>query len=348
MGGTGAARAVLLVLDALGPEFVEPGGMPWLARIADRGAMAPLGGLAELVASTGPCHATLLTGAPLGAHGVLANRVFAPDGTVDSDPRVALPTILDRARDHGVPAAICVSDPDILSTVNARGADFAWPRTADRERICSPPPKYMPDDVTAEALQRAIMSGHRLIVGQLQAVDTAVHAHGIDAVETRAARKRIDDIVGALAAALERDWRDTLFMIVSDHRAENIVDRRPVRLAAEMAGMADVIEDGSAAVVRPREGKLAVVLERTCALEGVTGMSPLDNRHLVAWCEPGRAFGREGSVKMAACHGNLTTRPCVAVVAGGHPALESAAAEVLRAPPSQRLWPRLCADVLGV
>src|SRR5690242_5781553 len=88
-----AGRAVILVLDALGPEAVA--GMPQLVRLAERGAMAPLGGLAELVASTGPGHATLLTGQSLASHGVLANRIFDEDGAVDRDPRVRVPTLMD-------------------------------------------------------------------------------------------------------------------------------------------------------------------------------------------------------------------------------------------------------------
>src|SRR5262249_23493986 len=122
-------RAVILVLDALGPEFV--GTMPELARLAARGAIAPQGGLAELVASTGPCHATLPTGLPLAGHGVLANRIFGPDGAIDADPRVRAPTVIDRARAAGRRVAIAASDPDILVTINARGLDGAWPGEAD-------------------------------------------------------------------------------------------------------------------------------------------------------------------------------------------------------------------------
>src|SRR5262249_6537770 len=145
-------RVVILVLDALGPEFVDAGRMPWLARLADRGAAAPLGGLAELVASTGPCHATLLTGVPLACHGVLANRVFMPDGRIDADRRVKIPTMLDRARAAGRRTAIAASDPDILNTVNGHGADLAWPTISDADRFGSPRPKYLPDAATAQTL----------------------------------------------------------------------------------------------------------------------------------------------------------------------------------------------------
>ena len=209
-----AGRVVILVLDALGPEFVRPERMPWLWRLAERGAMAPLGGLAELVASTGPCHSTLLTGAPLAGHGVLANRVFAADGGVDRDPRVRVPTVLDRAKAAGRRTAVASSDPDILNTINGHSADSVWPRAADIDRHGSPPPKYLPDEDCAATLVEMVRAGHELIVGQLQGVDTAVHAYGIDAPETRAAHATVDEAVGALASALADGWEQTLVAIV--------------------------------------------------------------------------------------------------------------------------------------
>jgi len=348
MGSLHTGRVVILVLDALGPEFVDAGRMPWLSRLADRGAVAPLGGVAELVASTGPCHATLLTGVALAGHGVLANRVFAPDGGIDADPRVKIPTLLDRAKGVGRRTAIVASDPDILNTVNGHSADLAWPTALDLDRYGSPRPKYLPDTATAETLIAAVRSGHDLIVGQLQGVDTAVHRHGIDAPETRAVRAEIDDIVGALASALADGWSDTLFVVVSDHRAEDVANRNPVRLADALLDVADVLEDGSAALVRPHDGKLTAVLRDAVATDGVVGVCPIDEKHLVAWCEPGRVFGREREIIMAGCHGNLTTRPCVAVVAGGHPAVGGAAAAVRRAPPSLRLWAQVGAAALAI
>jgi predicted AlkP superfamily pyrophosphatase or phosphodiesterase len=348
MASSRAGRVVILVLDALGPEFVDAARMPWLSRLAERGAIAALGGIAELVASTGPNHATLLTGASLAAHGVLANRVFAPDGGIDADPRVRIPTLLDRAKAAGRRTAIAASDPDILNTVNGHLADLAWPPAADIDRHGTPRPKYLPDAATAETLIAAVRSGHDLIVGQLQGVDTAVHRYGIDAAETRAARAEIDDIVGAMTSALADLWSDTLLVIVSDHRAEDVADHEPVRLAAALAGLADVIEDGSAALVRPQAGKLAAVLARAIAAAGVAGACPLDGEHLAAWCEPGRVFGRERAITMAGCHGNLTTRPCVAVVAGGHPTVGTAAAAVRRAAPSLRLWAPIAATALAI
>ena len=109
--------------------------------------MAPLGGIAELVASTGPNHATLLTGAPLAGHGVLANRVFAPDGGIDADPRVRIPTLLDRAKAAGRRTVIAASDPDILNTVK---------RSRGRSRVADHRGNQSTRHAAAE-----IPSGHR-------------------------------------------------------------------------------------------------------------------------------------------------------------------------------------------
>src|SRR5262249_20911015 len=155
-----------------------------------------------------------------------------------------------------------------------RELDVSWPTAADI--AAHGHPKYLPDEETAERLLAAVGDGHELIIGHLQGVDTAVHAFGIDAPETWAARAVADDIAGAVADALAAAWQDTLLAVVSDHRAEDRVSREPVRLADALSGLADVLEDGSAALVRPHDGKLATVLERALAVPGVAGLSPLD------------------------------------------------------------------------
>src|SRR5262249_47779490 len=195
---------------------------------------------------------------------------------------------------------------DSLNTVNGHAAALAWPTTSDIDRFGSPRPKYLPDAATAQTLISALRSDYDLIVGQLQGVDTAVHKFGIDAPETRAVRSELDDIVGALTDALADGWHNTLFVVVSDHRAEDIASRDPVRWRGALPGRGAVIEDGSAALGRPHAKGLTAVLARAIATEGVAGICPLDETDLVAWCEPGRAFGRDREITMAGCHGNLT------------------------------------------
>jgi predicted AlkP superfamily pyrophosphatase or phosphodiesterase len=109
-------RVVLVVLDAFGPEFVSPDLTPAIVRLAKSGGIAPAGGLADMVASTGPGHATLLTGVPSTIHGVLANRLFDAQSNPTENVTVQVPTIIRRAKNAGHSTAIAVSDPDILNT----------------------------------------------------------------------------------------------------------------------------------------------------------------------------------------------------------------------------------------
>src|SRR5437588_2660433 len=68
-------RVVILVLDGFPPHCVSPDVTPTLLRLAEDGALAPEGGITDLVASTAPGHAALLTGTNHTRHGVLANRM---------------------------------------------------------------------------------------------------------------------------------------------------------------------------------------------------------------------------------------------------------------------------------
>jgi Type I phosphodiesterase / nucleotide pyrophosphatase len=340
-------RVVILVLDALGPEFVSSERTPNLVRLARAGGIAPAGGLADLVASTGPGHAALLTGEPSTVHGVLANRIVDEQGQPVTDVRVRVPTILRRARDAGCSTAIVAGDPDILNTVQGDEAHLAWPGPADLAARADSTSPYLPDIATLEAAFAAVRDGYDLVVVQFQDVDTIAHASGIESELSREAQTAADAAAGELAAALGRDWPRTLLVVVSDHRAESVVTTEPVRLAAALAGLADVAEDGSAALVRPT-GDIVDVLARARTCPGVGAITPLDERHLVAWGEPGRVFGHDRPVFTRAAHGNGTTRPCVAIVSGGHPVVASLAAQIRICPPPLTLWAHVAAEVLSI
>src|SRR4051812_35023410 len=146
-------RVVMLVLDALGPEFVTSERMPNLVALAGRGGIAPSGGVSDLVSSTGPGHATLLTGELATVHGVLANRVFAADGQVNESPRVSVPTLIARARQAGASTAVLASDPDVLVTIRGEEADLAWPSSTVVAASADPVTGYVSD---AETVQQSL------------------------------------------------------------------------------------------------------------------------------------------------------------------------------------------------
>jgi hypothetical protein len=347
MNSDPTGRVAIIVLDGFGPEFVSPERTPGILRAAQSGAIAPAGGLADLVASTGPGHATLLTGVPSPVHGVLANRLFDGRGFPTEDVSVRVPTIIHWAKAAGRSTAIAVSDPDILNTVHGKRADFSWPNPAELADGADQTTGYMPDYRTVDVVLDAVRDGYDLIIAQLQQTDTAAHASGIDSPFAREAHRAADHAVEQIAASLTRDWKRSLLIVVSDHRAENVVDTNPVRLAAALDGIAAVIEDGSAALVRPIVEDLGVVLAQARTCPGVAAILPLDGEHLVAWSEPGLVFGRDRPITTQASHGNGTTRPCLALVTGGHPLAAEVGARIRRTPPPLHLWAGIAAQVLN-
>lgn len=348
MSSNPAARVVMIVLDAFGPEFVSPDRTPAIMRLAESGAIAPAGGLADMVASTGPGHATFLTGVPSTVHGVLANRLFDARFMPTEDVVVRVPTIIRRTKKAGRSTAIAVSDPDILNTVQGKDADHCWPSEATVAGLADAKTGYMPDHLTVNIVLKAIQDGYDLIVAQLQQTDTAAHASGIDSQLARDSHRAADEAVGEIAEALGRDWERSLLVVVSDHRAENVVQSEPVRLAAALEGIASVIEDGSAALVRPTGHDLGALLAHARTCWGVAAITPLDDQHFVAWSEPGLVFGRERPITTQACHGNGTTRPSLALIAGGHPLVAEVGACMRRIPPPLKMWATVAARALEV
>jgi predicted AlkP superfamily pyrophosphatase or phosphodiesterase len=333
------ARVVLLVLDGCGPEFALAGDMPALADLAASGGLAPGGGLADLIASTGPSHATLLTGERPAVHGVLANRLYNQDDTIRHEVRARVPSILDLAREAGRSVTAAVSDPDILVTVNADATPWGWPDRAAIRAHADDASGYIADELTAQRIVEAFERGTDLIFGHLQDIDTAAHAAGLDSERSVAARRLAGRCVGEILAACRQDWRRTVLIVLSDHRMENVTSERPVALAAALGADARVMEDGSAALVEPREpGVAAAVCARALDVPGVAGAARLTKQHFAVWAAPGLVFGRGGPIRTRASHGNVTTRPCLAVVGGGHPSVFPLARRLRRTPPPLHIW----------
>jgi hypothetical protein len=181
---------------------------------------------------------------------------------------------------------------------------------------------------------------------QLQAIDTALHRHGIDDERTRAEHRAADAAVGTLLQALQSEWQRTLCIVVSDHRAENVTDPEPVRLADALDGCAMVIEDGSAALMRCAPEALATALAAARACSGVEAAIPVDAEQAIVWATPGRAFGRR-EITYRAVHGNGTTRPGVAIVAGGHADVPGVANHVRQSVPHLASWATVALEVLA-
>lgn len=337
---------VVCVLDAVGPEYLRSGALPRLDALAREGAAAEAGGLSGLVASTAPGHADLIAGRPAREHGVLANRLWGANGEITDRLQVAGPTLLSHCTEAGFRAAVLTGDPDVLFTVRANEAAYAWPSEDLKTSLADPATGYLPDGLVLERALVAIEAAYDVIIMQLQEPDTAAHAVGLDGELSHAARASCDQAVATIARALRAKWDDTILCVLSDHRAEEVLSREPVRLAACLEGLADVIEDGSAAIVRPYQWTLDRVLEAAHHIDGMAGFVSIGAGLLVGSAEPGRVFGRDGPITTRAAHGNITTRPTLAVVAGGHPAVVRIGDRIRSGPPPLTYWANAIWEVL--
>ena len=68
----------------------------------------------------------------------------------------------------------------------------------------------------------------------------------------------------------------------------------------------------------------------------------------LVWTEPGRAFGFTGSPTRLGTHGGPRTCAQVAVVTGGHAAVEVLARTLERAPVDATDWAPTIAELLGI
>jgi hypothetical protein len=311
--------------------------------------MAPGGGLADLIASTGPGHATLLTGERPAVHGVLANRLYDQDGNIRLDVRASVPSILDLAHAAGRSVRAMASDPDILLTINAETKAWAWPDRAAVLALADESAGYLPDSLTAEKVATAFADGSDLVFAQLQDIDTAGHEAGLESERSFTARRRTSQAVAQIVAAARQDWRSTVVILLSDHRMENVVSEQPVQLAAALEGLARVMDDGSGALVEPQHpGDFGEACLRALETAGVAGVARLTERHFAAWTEPGLVFGRGAPVRSRASHGNATTRPALAIVGGGHPAVGVLARRLQQAPPPLHIWAGIVRRLLAL
>ena len=113
---------------------------------------------------------------------------------------------------------------------------------------------YVADDVTVLRIVEAIESGPDFLFAHLNEPDTAGHVFGPDKERAIDVYRATDRRVGAIVAALEPAWADTVLMVVSDHDMEAAVDPEPVdlvALAAAAGSPATAVHEGSGAA-RPR------------------------------------------------------------------------------------------------
>jgi hypothetical protein len=346
-----AARLILLVLDGFSPRHLTPAIAPNLVRAGEDGVRPPGGGRAVLTAATYPNHASLVTGAEPASHGIFANNTFTAAGIRPAQDVGAGPTLLDAAGALGLFTAVVVGDPKILGVVEAARCHAHWPPDGVVPPGTPLVRGYAANAVTFAALLAVLDRGADVVLCQLDNTDGVSHMFGPDSPEAVAMHADADALVGQLVATLRagRRWSETILAVVSDHsQLATDPDRPPVDVpgALSEAGIeAEVIEEGSAALVRARD--LEAARRVVAALDGVASVGELVLGVLGAYARPGRGFNTRKAMPRG-IHGSPDTMATLCVVTGGHPALGELGRSFAAAAPTSATLGRLLASSAGL
>jgi arylsulfatase A-like enzyme len=347
-------KVVLTVLDALPARHVDEEHTPVLTALARAVDARPGRARAVMTAATYPNHATFATGSTPREHGIGTNYVPHVGGFTPAwELGPSVPTLFDACRAAGRSSAAVVGDQCLVGVMGARAADTHWPPNGEipaGARLDAH--GYLHDDDTIVELLAAVDARVDLVVSQLNGPDTAAHVHGPDSEAALAAYRETDARLKVIREHL--DWDDTVWIIVSDHDQETVIEREPVDLRPALARRGVdlfALPEGSATVVC---GEGAVDATRWLpSVDGVEGAAPFhladpDLEACLAWCDAGRTFGFTELPTEPGTHGSPRTRAQVAVVTGGH----ALAAAIAHTAASRRVsatdWAPTIAALLGV
>lgn len=343
-------RVVLLILDAMPPRHVGPSTTPVLAALGAEGASSV--GRAVMLSSTYPNHASFATGAAPSIHGLLGNWVVTDRGPCPAQ-RVGptVPTLFDACRAAGRSSGVVVGDQHLIGVMGAARADSHWPEGGvTPEGVVVDAHGYPTDDEVAPRLAPLLAAGGPdLVVGHLNAPDTAAHVHGPDSEEALATYASTDRWVGFLVEELRAGWGDVVLMVVSDHdqQTANGAERIDLWGPAEARGLVGIPE-GSGGVVWGEDPDAGRWLD---AIDGIEGHEEVVPGARLVWSERGRRFDWPPGFTAPdepGDHGGQATRNQVAIVAGGHPAAGKIGETLRRRKPDAEDWAPTIAALLDL
>jgi hypothetical protein len=327
-------KVLFSVIDALPDRHVGADHTPVLQQLVDAGGRAPGGARAVMTSATYPNHATFCTGAEPSRHGIVSNWIPEPGRVVPAWERgCRVPTLFDMCRRAGRTSAAVLGDQHLVGVMGATAADHHWPPAGD-------PPAgveldrlgYLLDADTVPQLCAALAGAPDLVVAQLNGPDTAAHWYGPDAERALDGYRATDAWLPAVRDAL--DWDDAVWILVSDHDQEPVTTREPLDLQRALdqrgAGLFALPEGSAALVCGEGARQAAAWLGEVDGVEGVDDFALADAglECCLVWTTPGRTFGFAGSPTPLGTHGGPRTRTQVAVVTGGHAAVEPLARAV--------------------
>jgi hypothetical protein len=310
------------VLDGLPPEVAGPDATPVLHAWCDDSGTELRTVPAVLPASTYPNHATFVTGVQPPVHGIVGNHVRCDDGRFRAARRIGprVPTIFDAVAAAALTSSVVVGDQDLIGVMGARSASSHWPPNGTvPDGAPTDAHGYLDDDVTLPELLEALRGNAELVVGHLNAPDTAGHVHGPG--DAREVYRATDARLAPIRGAIEERGDDTVTIIVSDHAMEPVSDPEPVDLTAALDGTGlSWFPEGTAALVYGEHADVAGLLGATTGVAGVELLAP--DLHLV-WADEGRWLCFAGVPGEPGMHGSPRTARQLAAVVGTHPAVRS-------------------------
>jgi hypothetical protein len=320
-------KVVFTILDALPARHVSPDHTPVLHQLAREGGWAREGARAVMTSATYPNHASFITGSAPSAHGVVTNWVPEVGRVVPAWKRgPSVPTLFDAVRASGRTSAAVLGDQHLVGVMGATRADDHWPpdgELPDDTRLDAM--GYADDRDTIVAIIDALESDAEFVVAHLNGPDTYAHLFGPDSDDALTGYRDTDSYLGIMREYLP--WIDTVWIIVSDHDQEAVDEREPVDLQSEIEHRGlplFALPEGSASLVC---GNGAIDSGTWLAsVDGVEGTEPFslsdELECLLVWSSPGRAFGFRGTPTRRGTHGGPRTCTQVAVVTGGHDAVD--------------------------
>jgi len=216
VNGSAAGHVLVIGVDGVRFDLLGPGITPSIWEVGQAGFLGPV--LIDEATPTwsGPCWATIATGAAVAEHGITGNDL--------TGHRLAdHPDFVTRATRAGLSTLLAVSGWPPLALAKDGGPLFA--EATRREFVAAPETSLVAWDDADEAttgLAATILAGDgpRLSFVYLGAVDISGHITGAGAVyraATLAADRRVARLLAAVRSRPSHELQDWTVVVVTDH-----------------------------------------------------------------------------------------------------------------------------------
>jgi predicted AlkP superfamily pyrophosphatase or phosphodiesterase len=214
---------VLVSLDGFRFDYAVKYGATNLAQIAAQGASAPDGMIPSFPSITFPNHLSIVTGLYPEHHGIIENNFYDPARKEKYASRDT--TVQDGTWYHGVPLWI------LAEKQGMRSACFYWPGS-EAEIDGTRPSHYLHYDGKIPYEQRVeqVIAWLKLPAAErphfitlyFSEPDSTGHETGPESPQTAEVVRRVDGVVGTLAAELKTLHLPVDLIVVSDHGMETV------------------------------------------------------------------------------------------------------------------------------